>query len=93
MALSDFYMITGNDDTSGLVWGAEVQEGKYFAELQTGIIPQLVHLLVFDMEDDNMAVYNAVQAFKVGDTFDPDDTDTAEALNSAVIEALAVLNA
>lgn len=90
MALSDLYMITGKEDTSGLLWSGEVETGKYFAELQTGIIPQIVHLVVFDMQNDNAPVYNAVQAFSLGDTL---DDEAMVQLNAAIDEALAVLNA
>lgn len=93
MALSDYTMLSGQDDTHGLLWADEVQEGKYFAELQTGIVPQIIHLIMFDMENGNEPVYNAVQAFKLGDTFDTSDEDTMTQLNDAVTEALAVLNA
>lgn len=90
MALSDYNMIHDLDDTAGLLWHDEVQAGKYYAELQTGIVPQIVHLIIFDMENNNEPVYNAVQAFNLGDTL---DDSAMSQLQVALAEALAVLNA
>ena len=91
MALTDFSAITQseNDTTSGLVWSGEVQEGKYFAELQTGIIPQLVHLIIFDMENGYVPVYEALTAFATGASLDEEAMVT---LNGAVETGLEALN-
>lgn len=72
---------------SGLVWSGMVDD-KHLAELQTGVIPQLVHLILFDTENSNAVVYDRVQAFELGTSFD----DEAEAeLEAAIAEALATL--
>ena len=80
MSLSNFYAISQQPENSaGLVWSGEVQEGKYFAELQTGIIPQLVHLVIFDMETDYTPVYTAVEAFELGASLDSGAMDRLQA--------------
>jgi len=91
MALTDFSAITQNEDgsTAGLVWSSEVQEGKYFAELQTGIIPQLIHLIIFDMENDYAPVYEALAAFTTGASL---NEEAMSALNEAVEVGLGALN-
>ena len=92
MALDNFYSISQKEgeDTTGLVWSGEVQEGKYFAELQTGILPQLVYLVIFDMEDSYTPVYEALDTFTLGDSFD----DAAQTkLQTAIGTGLAELNA
>jgi hypothetical protein len=92
MALKDFYPISQNEngDTNGLVWSGVVQPEKYFAELQTGILPQLVHLVIFDLEDDYKPVYTTLQAFQVGDTM---TAEKMEELQVAIGIGLAELNA
>ena len=91
MALEDFYPISVNpkETRGGLVWHGVVQEDKYFAELQTGVLPQLVHLVIFDMEQDNKPVYEALAAFEVGDSL---DSSKLSELESAVQVGLAELN-
>jgi hypothetical protein len=91
MALKDFFPISlkPEGDRAGLVWHAEVQPGRYFAELQTSILPQLIHLIVFDMADGNKPVYEALSAFEIGDTL---NAEKQQELNAAVQTGLAVLN-
>lgn len=71
----------------GLLWAGMVSD-RYLAELQLGILPQLVHLVIFDTEDDHKMVYEALRAFEVGDTMGPEQM--AE-LQGAVQEALTSL--
>jgi len=91
MGLSNFDVISQKpeNDRAGLVWAGEVQEGKYFAELQTGILPQLVHLVIFDMESEYTPVYTALEAFELGTAF---DEDAMGRLQTAIGTGLAELN-
>lgn len=70
MALTDFESISlrPDKDRYGLVWSAVVRKDKYLAELQTGVIPQLIHLIIFDISDENKPVYEALSAYAFGET-------------------------
>jgi hypothetical protein len=90
MALQDFYPISLNEDHAGLVWHDEVEAGKYLAELQTGVLPQLVHLVIFDIEDEYKPVYTTLAAYTPGQTL---DDEHMAALQSAIAVGLEELNA
>jgi len=70
------------------VWSGQVAP-RYLAELQTGIIPQLVHLVFFDTDNDNAVVHEEVQAFKVGETLDESNMVLLTAAITAALEGLA----
>lgn len=86
--LDYFKAISLESDHTGLVWSSEVVEGKYLAELQTGILPQLVHLVIFDIQDSYRPVYETLQAFNIGDTL---DESNMAVLQDAVEEGLNTL--
>lgn len=68
----------------GLIWSGMVTE-TLLAELQTGIIPQLVHLVIFDTENDNAVVYSQVRAYEEGEGL---DAEHMAELQDAIEEAL-----
>lgn len=89
MSLEGFESLSQKGAKAGLVWSGEVQEGKYFAELQTGVLPQLVHLVIFDVETNYTPVYTALEAFNPGDQL---DEAAMLRLQEAIQEGLMVLN-
>lgn len=85
-----FEPISLKDDTSGLVWSG-MASSRYLAELQTGVIPQIVHLVLFDTNNDNAVVHEEVEAYKVGE--DINDPANQTKLNDAITAALGNLPA
>jgi len=83
-----FEPISLSNTQDGLVWSGQVAP-RYLAELQTGIIPQLVHLVFFDTDNDNAVVHEEVQAFKVGETLDESNMVLLTAAITAALEGLA----
>jgi len=79
-----FEVISQKEDHAGLVWSGQVTP-QYLAELQTGILPQLVHLVIFDTDNDNAVVHDEVRAYKAGATFG--EEELAE-LNTVIADAL-----
>lgn len=75
------------NDQAGLVWSGHAAD-RYLIELQTGIIPQLVHLVFFDSEADHAVVHTQVEAFEVGDVL---DAAAMEKLEGAISDVLANL--
>ena len=82
-----FEPISLKEKHDGLVWSAQVTP-QYLAELQTGIVPQLVHLVFFDIENDNAVVHEEVQAFKLGEGLDESNMVLLNAAVTAAIEGL-----
>jgi len=83
-----FEPISLKEKHDGLVWSAQVTP-QYLAELQTGIVPQLVHLVLFDTENDNAVVHEEVRAFQTGDTFGEDNMAELTAAVTSALEGLA----
>ena len=83
-----FYPISLTDSHTGLVWHGQVTP-RYLAELQTGILPQLLHLVFFDTEDDNNVVSETIRSYEYGDTLTPENLAELSSVVAEVLEGLA----
>ncbi len=85
--MSEFSPISPNEDHEGLVWFKQVTP-RYLVELQTGIVPQIVHLVIFDTENDNEVVHNKVRAYEIGDGMDAQHMAELQAAIGAALKEL-----
>ena len=83
-----FEPISLNDIKDGLVW-SDQGTPQYLAELQTGGVAQLVHLVIFDVDNNNEVVHEEVRAFKTGDTFGEEDMPELAVAVTEALEGLA----
>lgn len=85
--MSELTPISILDDHTGLVWH-EMATPQYLVELQTGVIPMLLHLAIFDVTANHKLVHEQLTAYSIGDTLNSENMDR---LDSAISEALANL--
>lgn len=82
-----FAPISTQDNHAGLVWSQQVTP-QYLAELQTGVLPQLIHLVIFDVEDNNTVVYEQVQAYEIGESLTEENLEALEVAVASAMETL-----